>query len=273
MAFAAIMASLGMWAQIDLQLSDTLKARLEGYKQEMAVYDQQLQQLEAEVKVSPEKMEELRPKARAIYDKKAEAELRIVLENQDNLIPVVFIDDLLYSLDYEELKQVCDPQAAYYNHPGMKKARQLLEMMSKRAPGTQYHDMTLKDMEGKEHKLSDWIGHGQYVLIDFWASWCGPCRQEMPNVVTNYVKYHHRGFEIVGISFDQNEKAWKNAVGQLGMLWPQLSDLGGWQSAATQVYGVFSIPASILVDGQGKIVAIDLRGDKLGAKLKEIYGF
>ncbi|MCR5679925.1 MAG: TlpA family protein disulfide reductase [Prevotella sp.] len=136
-----------------------------------------------------------------------------------------------------------------------------------------FTDMSIKDMNGRTHKLSEWVGKGNYVLIDFWASWCGPCRREMPNVVTNYSKYHKKGFEIIGISFDQKAAAWKDAVKQMGMKWPQLSDLGGWGSAAVEVYGVYSIPSNILFDKKGRVVAHDLRGEQLGTKLKEIYGF
>ena len=94
----------------------------------------------------------------------------------------------------------------------------------------------------------------------------------MPNVIQNYERYHAKGFEVVGVSFDQKKDAWVAAVQQMGMLWPQMSDLKGWQCAASDIYGVRSIPASVLLDPQGKIIAIDLRGNALGAKLKEIYG-
>ena len=133
-------------------------------------------------------------------------------------------------------------------------------------------DLEEADVNGKMHKLSEFVGQGKWVLIDFWASWCGPCRAEMPNVLANYKKYHDKGFDIVGLSFDQERLAWVTAISELGLPWIHLSDLRGWNSIAADVYGINAIPASILVDPQGKIVAQDLRGEELGEKLREIFG-
>jgi len=265
--------ALPMWAQNDPTLSVELQKKLENYQKQLAVYDAQIEALSLEAKAEPSRLIELRDKAMGLYDEKIKTELGIIRENSDNMIPAFFIKDVVYSLEYHELVEICNPKNAYYNHAVMELPKKLLVNLEKRAPGKMYKDMNIKDMDGVEHQLSEWIGKGQYVLIDFWASWCGPCRQEMPNVVANYEKYHDKGFEIIGISFDQKAEQWKQAVKQMNMSWPQLSDLGGWQSAAVDTYGVSSIPASILIDGKGIIVATDLRGEKLGARLKELYGF
>ena len=111
---------------------------------------------------------------------------------------------------------------------------------------------------------------GKVLLIDFWASWCGPCRRENPNVVAMYNKHRAEGFEILGVSLDKQHGRWASAVQQDGLTWPQVSDLRGWQNAAAQLYGVRSIPATVLLDREGKIVARNLRGAALEAKVAEV---
>lgn len=137
--------------------------------------------------------------------------------------------------------------------------------------GKRYTDISLKGIDGKTVKVSSYVTKNRYTLIDFWASWCGPCRAEMPNVVRAYTLYHPKGFEVVGVSLDNNAKAWENAVYQLKMPWPQMSDLKGWDSEGAKLYNVKAIPANVLIDKQGYIVAKDLRGEELQNKLKELF--
>ena len=138
------------------------------------------------------------------------------------------------------------------------------------AIGHAYTDLKMDDPNGKAMKVSDYVGKNKYVLIDFWASWCGPCRAEMPTVVEAYTKYHDKGFEVVGVSLDNDKGAWVKAIADLQMPWPQMSDLKGWESEACAVYHVQAIPANVLIDEKGDIIAKDLRGEDLLNKMKEL---
>jgi thiol-disulfide isomerase/thioredoxin len=124
------------------------------------------------------------------------------------------------------------------------------------------------DVNGKAISLSSF--KGQYVLIDFWASWCGPCRGENPAVVKAYQAYHSKGFSILGVSLDNNKENWLAAIKKDGLDWPQVSDLQGWKNSVAAEYGVTGIPMNFLLDRDGKIVAKGLRGDELEKKLAEL---
>lgn len=132
---------------------------------------------------------------------------------------------------------------------------------------TTYTDISLPGPQGQTVKVSDYVGKNRLVMIDFWASWCGPCMGEMPYVVKAYEMFHDKGLEIVGVSLDKDKASWLAAIEQTGQKWPQMSDLKGWDSEGAALYGIQSIPANVLIDDHGKIVARDLRGEAL---LKEI---
>jgi thiol-disulfide isomerase/thioredoxin/uncharacterized protein YrzB (UPF0473 family) len=143
-----------------------------------------------------------------------------------------------------------------------------LQNMKTSVPGNNYKEIVSKDPNGNAIALSDYAGKGKYVLLDFWASWCPPCREEMPNLVKLYDKYKNKNFEIVAYSLDKNEEAWKKGIKTLKMIWPQMSDCKFWDSPAVKLYAVQSIPCTILIDPEGKIIKRNLQGEELSETLK-----
>ncbi len=148
-------------------------------------------------------------------------------------------------------------------------AEQQAAMDKKLAVGTVAPEIKMADPNGNEVALSSL--RGKTVLIDFWASWCKPCRAESPNLVRVYNQYRTKGFEIYSVSLDRTQDRWVQAIEQDGLAWTHVSDLGFWNSAAAQLYGVRSIPFTVLIDEEGKIIAKNLRGAALEEKLKEIF--
>lgn len=203
---------------------------------------------------------------------------KVFKEERETLIPVAFIDDYQLVLGQEKFDSVIATKPAWINHPIAKSqveyfAQQKAQEAKKNAyVGKQFTDLEEPDADGKMHKLSEYVGKGKWVLVDFWASWCGPCMQEMPNVVAAYEKYHAKGFDVVGLSFDNKKEPWLKAIADQKMSWTHLSDLKGWRTVASETYGVNSIPDNLLIDPQGKIVARGLRAQGLQDKLKEIFG-
>lgn len=154
--------------------------------------------------------------------------------------------------------------------PSYKRVAEIISILEKTSVGKPFTDFTMDDKDGRKVSLSDYVGKGKYILLDFWASWCAPCRAEMPNVIDVYNKYGRDIFEVIGISLDSDKDAWINAINQLKLPWPQLSDLKGWESVGSKKYGITGVPATILFDKDGIIIARNLRGEELQTKLEEI---
>lgn len=161
-----------------------------------------------------------------------------------------------------------DKQIAKVN---AQKAAEDKKKAGEKAMAGEKYPVKVTDINGKPMKLSDF--KGKVVYIDFWASWCGPCRRENPNVVNLYKQYKDKGFEVFSVSLDRSRDAWMKAINDDGLIWKShVSDLKHWGNEAAQLYGVTSIPRTILLDREGKVIAENLRGDELGLKLQQILG-
>ena len=202
---------------------------------------------------------------------------KVFKEERNSLIPVAFSSFYFFDNGVEAYDELVKEGVVFANHPYLKKSRDYIESILKPKDssktafiGQQYTDLEMADPDGKMHKISELVGEGKYVLVDFWASWCGPCRAEMPNVLEAYNKFHDKGFEVIGVSFDQKKEAWVKAIGQLKMPWLQISDLQGWKCAAAPVYKIDGIPDNILIDPQGKIIDRGLRGKALHTRMEKL---
>lgn len=173
--------------------------------------------------------------------------------------------------------QTLDEVQAFYNNltdrvkksaPGLA-LKQKIEDMQQVNIGGMAPNFALTTPDGKKFSLYDLRGH--IVLLDFWASWCGPCLAEVPNLKAIYEKYHGKGLEILGVSLDEKEAAWKGTIERKGLTWQHVSSLKGWKCPVAQRFKVTGIPRMYIIDAQGKIIAQDLRGEKLAKKIDELF--
>ena len=145
-----------------------------------------------------------------------------------------------------------------------------IEADKRTAVGQKFTDFAMQTPDGQDIKLSDIVARNKVTLVDFWASWCGPCRMEMPNVVNDYKNFKDKGLGVVGVSLDSDAEKWKQAIRELGITWEQMSDLKGWDCKGAKLYNIHAIPATVLIGQDGTILAKDLRGEGLTNKLAEL---
>ncbi len=189
--------------------------------------------------------------------------------NKESVVSAYIVARSLHAYEYEELAEIAKHFPENLNTVSyVKIIKEYVEKLGRVAVGQPAVDFTQNDAEGNPISLSSF--KGQWVLVDFWASWCSPCRAENPNVVATYNQYKDRNFTILGVSFDQNKAAWLKAIEDDNLTWTHVSDLKGWRNAVGEIYAIKSIPQNILLNPEGTIVAKNLRGEDLGKKLEEL---
>lgn len=221
-------------------------------------------------KKSPRELKRMRQEyAKAV--KGVQNHVKSFADSTSNPIMAAFTANMLNAdQHFDFMSQIAeDLKEEMPNSPYTEQFASQVEKKEALTKGKKAPDIEMTNPQGNKMALSDL--RGKVVLVDFWASWCKPCRVENPNVVKTYKKYKDEGFTIFSVSLDKNKKKWKQAIQQDNLSWDyHVSDLKGWNNRAAQKYQVNSIPATFLVDREGKIIAKDLRGDKLEKKLAEV---
>lgn len=205
-----------------------------------------------------------------VQEEKSEFDSVFMAENPDSYISLHLLRNSFYSLSDEQLEAKLSAidlslhETTYYTF-----LSDYLARMQNVKIGKKYIDFELPDNEGNPMNLSDVAGNG-ILLVDFWASWCGPCRRANPGVVEIYNQFKDKGFDIVGVSLDTDKEKWLQAIEDDHLTWHHMSDLAGWQSSAANLYAVSSIPHTVLLDEEGKIIARNLTKDELKQKLEDL---
>ena len=194
-----------------------------------------------------------------------------IKEHPQSYVSLVLItSELIYYASLQELemyKSWIDP--ALYNSKAMKEIDLKINALQQFEPGQPVPDISLPDADGNIQTLSDM--RGKYVLVDFWASWCGPCLRENPAIVEVYQKFHPQGFEIFAVSLDDDREKWLNAIEKDNLTWTHVSELQRWNGAVSNEFCVSSIPSNLLIDPEGKIMARNIFGEELYEKINEIF--
>jgi thiol-disulfide isomerase/thioredoxin len=219
---------------------------------------------------NPEKSDSLREAYYALYEQQATTDSVYIVENPSSYATVLALRATFYNLDTEQLDAALSSldtplqQMEEYTYMAGK-----LERMKAVAIGQKYTDFGLATPEGGMLKVSE-VHQGNVLLIDFWASWCGPCRRANPEVVAIYSEYHEKGFEILGVSLDRDSANWVQAIADDNLTWSHISDLKYWNSEGAELYGVPAIPHTVLIDRDGIITAKNLHGAELRAAIEEL---
>ena len=245
-------------------------------KEVSGAIDGQIQKLGNEYNVARSKgnqkaMDSLTDVYTGLENKRKSEMIAFAKNNNKSVVPAYIVYQFSYQFELPELEDVANSfDTSIYENEYVKNIKDRVATLKRVQIGQPFIDFTENDTTGNPVSLSSVVKENKYVLVDFWAAWCRPCRAENPNVVEAYKKYHDKGFTVFGVSFDRTKDAWVKAIKDDGLLWTQVSDLKGWGNEAGKLYGIQSIPQNILIGPDGKIIARNVRGQELQDKLKEL---
>ncbi len=247
----------------------------QSFKNDMAAVQQKMQAIYSTLSDTSVSQEQRDAKMAEMEDTEKEMINIIksnISKNSKSALGAMLLNNYNYYMDYDVVEGLLAdvPANVLEGDEGLTKLKERVEVSKNTVVGKKFVDLEMLTPEGNPIKLSDYAGKGKIVLIDFWASWCGPCRREMPRLVEAYAKYKDKGFEIVGVSFDRDGDSWIKGIKDLNITWPQMSDLKYWESEGAKVYAIRSIPHVVLLDKDGTIVSRGLHGDELQEKIKEL---
>ena len=194
-----------------------------------------------------------------------------ILSNLDNVSGAFVLVRYQNLFEDKQLENIISKsETAFQNEIGVKQIAERLRRIASVAEGKMFADMNLRLPNGTPGKLSDYAGKGKFTIVDFWASWCAPCRKQMPELIKIYDRFKNKNFEIVGVSFDNSKNEWVEYINDMKISWPQMSDLKGWDSDAIMLYAIQGIPHTVLVNPRGIIIAKDLKGKELISTLNKL---
>lgn len=248
----------------------------ESYTEKNSAYKDQLGEIWSEIKAARENSDraletELEEKYDSVDGQLKQHILDYAKQNNTSVVGAYVVMRNAYYYDENDLDPVVSNfDESISNSVYVKNLKERVATLKSVAVGQPAVNFTMTDIDGNDLVLSSL--YGKYLLVDFWASWCGPCRRENPNVVAAYKKFSDKGFDILGVSFDKDNDKWVDAVNVDNLTWHHVSDLKGWGNEAGKLYAVNSIPANILLDPEGKIIAKNLREEALLTKLAELLG-